>query len=137
LLVHIRDFFPRYAVFLEITILTEAEQTAVDKLPLSAQPWAHLLNFGIEKTHQITTPLVLLAMLTLGVIYVWPKVKEQGISQQALKTKIEELIQHQQDVASKAMPLLQEATEAVPLLRRISKQQEQNNLGAIPNSRED
>ena len=100
--------------------MTEAEiGTAVEKLPTTVQPFAHLANFMLEKIHQIGTLGSAIAVVAGGAFYAWPLLVEQVALQKATQANI--LLLQQQ--AEKAMPLLEEATQAVPLLRQISKQQ--------------
>ena len=101
--------------------MTDAEKsTEVEKLPLSVQPWAHTFNFAIEKVHQVGTPGVLLVMLCLGAWYVYPQMV-------ATQTEVSKLTAHQEKVAAEAMPLLKEATQTIPLLRKIAKEAEAGN----------
>ena len=107
--------------------MTEAEQTAVDKLPTAVQPWGHLANFVFEKVHQAGMLGCAVALLAGGVYYVRPMLDQFVEGQKKTQEGLAKLTKHQEEVAAEAVPLLREATQAIPLLRKISKEAEVGN----------
>lgn len=88
------------------------DKPVVDKLPLAMQPWAHLINFTIEKVHVIGLPwVIILLTLLFGVPFAKDIAKSAASVAESQRTSNDRM-KSLEEKADKAIPILHAINQA-------------------------